>query len=147
MQEVSTLGDFRVKDERGHYVHYLSHAIYLAESILENKLGSDDQYELIAEALLDAYLRCDSGFGYDEDLILAELFLQVKFSPQKAKSIVERLAPKAIGETQNSSIEVAKNGNKRALWMSMFALNSNYKIYPDDVFAPTVKELIKRRFA
>ncbi|NOR62284.1 MAG: hypothetical protein GQ535_07325 [Rhodobacteraceae bacterium] len=126
-ETLAALKDFRVKDSRGFYIHFLSHATYLAQSI--HDAGGTINWE----TLLEAYLRAEGALVWHEDLVLAECLLAVV-----PKKDIARLLARL--ETGNS--EGAKASNKRALWMAMKVINTQTRQHEGAVFAKLTAELM-----
>jgi len=121
------LADFRVKDGAGHYVHFLSHATYLAQSIheAEGQIGW--------EPLLEAYLRADIAFVWNENIVLADCLLGMV----AAKDIIGLLT-----QLESEGHEGAKASNRRVLWLAMKVLNERAPRHDGAVFSALVDELI-----
>ncbi len=120
------LSDFRVKNPEGHYIHFLSHATYLAQSI------HDAGGSIGWKPLLSAYLRADEPFGWNEDIVLAECLLDI--TPEA--SFPTLLSQLSVGEDVGP-----KANNKRALWLAMKVLNQHAPRVDDAIFSELVEAL------
>ncbi|HIP23066.1 MAG TPA: hypothetical protein EYG79_05665 [Rhodobacteraceae bacterium] len=124
---LAALKDFRVKDSHGRYIHFLSHAAYLAQSIYD--AGGTINWE----ALLEAYLRAEGPLVWHEDLVLADCLLGM-VPKEDFASLLARLA--------SGDSEGAKASNKRALWMAMKVINTQTRQHDDAAFTKLTSELM-----
>lgn len=106
------LQDYRVKDEEGRFIHFLSHAAFLADSLKPHRIGK------IPAVLLNAYLRANEPLRMNEDVTVGDYLLTTLGSLEFAKTL-ERLVP---GETGGV--------NAKALWLTMHALNATQNHQP-----------------
>ncbi len=121
------LSDFSVKNPEGHYIHFLSHATYLTQSIHDAGGG------IGWKPLLSAYLRADEPFGWNEDIVLAECLLDI--TPKA--SFPKLLSQLSVGEDVGP-----KASNKRALWLAMKVLNQHAPRVDDAIFSELVEALV-----
>ena len=124
---LAALSDFRVKDSDGRYVHFISHAIYLAQSI------HDAGGEIGWECLLETYLRAHDAFGWNEDIVLAECLLDIT-----PKAEISRL----LSRLKTGASEGPKASNKRGLWLAMKVLNEQNPRVSPAVFDALTAELV-----
>jgi len=123
---LETLSDYRVKDSTGRYVHFLSHATYLAQSI--HDAGGNVSWK----PLLAAYLRGDEAFGWNEDVVLAECLL----------GMVSKADFPALLAQLHAGVDAGpRASNKRALWLAMKALNERAPRVDDALFRELVEAL------
>jgi len=120
------LTDYRVKDSNGHYVHFLSHATYLAQSL--HDLGAKIGWK----PLLAAYLRNDEAYGWNEEIVLAECLLGM---------VVASDFPAFLAQLHAGDDEGPSASNKRALWMAMKVFNERTPRVEDAVFNGLVEEM------
>jgi len=124
---LTDLEDYQVKTPAGHYVHYLSHAAYLAQAIHE--AGGQIKWQ----PLLAAYLSADIAFAWNEDVVLAECLLAL-VPPNDFKGLLARLK---VHESEG-----AKASNKRALWMAMKVINERTPRHDGIAFSELTDELM-----
>ena len=125
---LAELSDFRVKDAAGHYVHFMSHATFLAQAIHE--AGGEINWE----PLLAAYLRADIPFAWNEDIVLADCLLGMVASQDLAG---------LLAQLKTEGYEGAKASNRRALWMAMKVLNERSPRHDGAGFSELLDELIE----
>ncbi len=127
--ELNSLTEFALKDEKGRYIHYLSHMAYLAGS-----LQKYNDITPIYEALFCAYLRADEQICGNEDVVIAEVLLG-------AADVANMLA-RLMRQVGEPSPPVIPEANKKALWLAMFALNGRLKKHDPALFVPLVDDLV-----
>ena len=120
------LSDFTVKAPKGQYIHFLSHATYLAQSI------HDAGGKVSWKPLLSAYLRAKEPFGWNEDIVLAKCLLDI--TPKAS-------FPALLSQLSEGEDVGPKASNKRALWLAMKVLNQHALRVDDTIFNELVEAL------
>lgn len=142
--ELNALNNFAVKDANGQFIHFLNHAVYLCDSISSKPLFEGKLKTILMCSLLDTYLRADSPYGFNEDIVLAEFLLRA--NKTEFENIIEKLVPLFPTEGDDIFRFIVKEGNKRSLWMSMFGLNAHFKRQEQDVFGSLIAKVVGYHF-
>lgn len=149
ISEIDNLKSFKVMDANDNFIHFINHAIFCADSLVKNTKISQAEVENLINALLNAYLRSNISFNFNEDILLAEFILKRNLSPAKFEFILAKLQPTQT-KTQPSKAAlitlVAKQTNKRSLWMAMLAMNQNFKIQDSKQFDGLIQSTIEEFF-
>lgn len=121
---LTTLTDFRVSDGES-FIHTISHATFLAES-LRPKTPQDFSAEI-----LSAFFRNTEMFDFNEDITVGQYLLSAH-----PKAFVKSL--QVIQQTSlvnpHDIKSRAKSANVKSLWLTMYALNKTQHLQPESVF-------------
>lgn len=130
---LTTLADFRVSDG-GKFIHILSHATFLAES-LRQKASKDFSAEILA-----AYTRNTEMFDFNEDVTVGQYLLNS--SHEAFSETLQKI--QTVNPANPHDLESrAKHANIKSLWLAMFALNSSQKLQPVSAFDELIENLMQ----